>query len=557
MCNFAADFKHSLISKMDKLKKVLSFCKKYIFIILSFVFFYVALSFKRDLNLFSLLVFLNVLSIFVILNILSKLKYSFILFLALVIACTVDTFFAFYYKDYILFGILASILETNLNEAVGVSMTMFPIWMSVFAACFVLLFFAKKELKEVDFSIKKSLMSLGIYVVILVSYLFYSGYTSSNHIVYVNFVANSLGELTILSKRFSPLIYYTAFDLGSYYKEMNGYKQYKTTERSLPQGVTYDKEKQHLEKVYVIIGESSSSKYFSLFGFPKDTSPFLDSLKQASPENMIYYQGIAPAPLTREAIRLTLSFTTPLHLDYFNKYKSLVEIANDAGYESLWLSNQNRGGSHDTYIVMMANEANHCRFGIDIDEDFTLIEEMKPLQVEGKKQIFFLHTLGSHTPYPDGADRIDIEKFPGEGIDIQYIRTIHHVDRFIHKIYDIVQNDTVPATLFYYSDHGELIGRGHGFINDVTPEQNLIQFGVPIIAIGNEAAKDILKAETFKRYYDAETKAINTHNMVNIIAETIGYNLDNNFVEQSVNDGHYIYHVDAKCYYYKELVEQE
>lgn len=540
---------------MDIFKRILRSAKNYIFVILSFIVFYIALSF-RDLNLLSFLVLLNILSIFVILNILSKLKYSFILFLLVVIACTVDVFFAFYYKDYILFGILASILETNIDEAIGASVTMLPIWLSVFALCFILLFFAKKELKEIKFSIKRSLFSLGTYIIILISYLLYSTYTSSNHMLYVNFVANSLGELTILSKRYSPLIYYTFFDLGSYYKEMNGYKQYKINSRILPNGVTVNTKNTQLEKVYVVIGESSASKYFSLYGHPLKTTPFLDSLSLSEPDKILSYQGVAPAPLTREAIRLTLSFATPLHLDYFNKYKNIVELANDVGYESSWLSNQNRGGTHETYTIMIANEANFQNFRIDVNEDFTLLKEVQLLQKENKKQIFFLHTLGSHFAYRDRADSIDVEKFMGNYKEVEYIRSIHHVDRFLRQAYDLIRNDTVPAALFYYSDHGELIGRGHGFISNLTTEDNRAQFEVPIIAIRNEAAKKIVTDEVFKKYYDARIQAINTHNMINIISECIGYELEDDFIKHSVEDGQHIYHVDARNYLYKDLIKE-
>lgn len=537
---------------MDTLKKALSSAKKYIFVILTFVFFYVALFFK-DANLLSVFVLMNVLSVFLILNILSKLKYSFVLFLLLTIACTIDTFFAFYYKDNILFGILASVIETNTNEATGVSKALFPIWITVFIVNFILLFFAKKELKEIKLNVKSSLLLLVGYFTILISSFFIS--IHSNIKLYSEFDQNTFAPISSLAKERCPIIYYTLPDLGSYYIEMRGYKQYEATSRTLPNGIAFDEKKSQLQKVYFIIGESSSSKYFSLYDYPKKTTPFLDSLKQNKSENLIYYKGFSPAALTREAIRLTLTYASANHLEDFYEYKNIVELAKESGYETYWLSNQYRGGSYDTYIAMIAKHADYSRFEINSIEDFSLIEAMQPFLEDDKKQIFFLHTTGSHMPYWIGSDSLDIEYFPGKDNETQYLRTIHHVDRVLEKVANIVMNDSVPAALFYYSDHGEIIGKGHGFVNNVTPEEMLNQFSVPIISFMNDAAKEIVKDDTFKKYFDPEMQKISSQNMINIISETIGYNINDNFVKQSIENGRYIYHVDTKCYYYKDMLK--
>lgn len=537
---------------MSTAKKVQSFIKKYKFSLLSFIFFYIAL-FSKDANLLSLFTLANILSILLIVNIFSKLKYSFVLLLLLIIACTVDSFFAFYYKDHILFGILASILETNLFEATGMSKALLPIWLSIFAIIFILLFFAKKELKEVKLEIKKSLLILASYFIVLALSFAISIYADTKY--YSEARVNIFAPISELAKKRTPLLYYTLPDLASYYNEMREYKQYKTDVRILPEGVTFNNEKAKLEKVYIVLGESSSSKYFSLYGYNKNTTPFLDSLQQMNPSPLFAYKGLSPAALTREAVRLTLSYTAANHLDNFYKYKNIIELANDAAYETNWLSNQYRGGLYDTYIAMIAKDANYSRFEINPSEDFSLVKVMQELLKEDKKQFFVLHTTGSHMPYSNGADSLDIIKLPGKDIESQYIKTIHHVDRLLEKVYNIIINDTVPSALFYYSDHGEILGKGHGFVNNVSTEEMHDQFSVPIIAIMNNAAKDIVTKTTFDKFYDTEIQKISTQNIINIISESIGYNLGDNFVRQSIENGRYIYHVDTKCYYYKDLLE--
>lgn len=371
---------------MDRLKKALSSAKKYIFIILTFIFFYVALFFK-DANLLSVFVLLNVLSVFLILNILSKLKYSFVLFLLLTIACTIDTFFAFYYRDNILFGILASILETNPTEATGMSKALFSVWLIIFIVNFTLLFFSKKELKDVNLGIKRSLLLLAAYFIILASSFLFFIYSDMK--LYSEFDQNKFAPTSQLAKERCPIIYYVLPDLGSYYIEKMGYKQYEETTRTLPDGVTEDNEKPRLEKAYIIIGESSSSTYFSLYGYHQKTTPFLDSLKLHNSENFIYYNSLSPAALTREAIRLTLTYASPLQLDDFYKYHNIIELTKDKGYETFWISNQYKGGSYDTYIAMIASQADYSRFEIDPTEDFVLLDAMQPLIEEDKKTSIF------------------------------------------------------------------------------------------------------------------------------------------------------------------------
>lgn len=158
-------------------------------------------------------------------------------------------------------------------------------------------------------------------------------------------------------------------------------------------------------------------------------------------------------------------------------------------------------------------------------------------------------------PYWLGGDSIDAERFPGKDQETQYIQTIHHVDRLLKRTSDIVMNDSVPAALFYYSDHGEVIGKGHGFVNNITADETLSQFSVPLICIMNDAAKEIVTKEIFEKYYDPEMQSISAQNLINIISETIGYNVNDDFVEQSIENGRYIYHVDTKCYYYKDMLK--
>lgn len=135
---------------------------------------------------------------------------------------------------------------------------------------------------------------------------------------------------------------YSNFTTYLYYKvDYERSKRMLERPRTIPVGVELeDKSESLYEKVFFVMGESSTASHYSLYGYDRPTTPFLDSLSSIENSPLKYYDAVAPACITTNAIRQILSFANPLNMDDFYKYKWITELANDVGYETIWISNQ-------------------------------------------------------------------------------------------------------------------------------------------------------------------------------------------------------------------------
>ena len=94
-----------------------------------------------------------------------------------------------------------------------------------------------------------------------------------------------------------------------------------------------------IENVILIIGESERKQNMSLYGYSKKTTPYTD----LEAENMmIYDRAVSPAGITNLSVPLILSSIHPDEFRYrYDKLSyNIVNLANQAGYNSFWISTQ-------------------------------------------------------------------------------------------------------------------------------------------------------------------------------------------------------------------------
>jgi len=443
---------------------------------------------------------------------------------------------------------MASILETNLGESTSIlsEPKVLIIGLTVIAVISLLTIMSKKELKNSRLSIKKSVLILLFYLLIVIP-AYYTNRIIRDVAANEVFRINKLLTIQGLSSASIPLVYGDILTIMAYLNEMNKLNSYKETQRELPEGITVNKESVLPKKIYLLLGESSSRDYYSLYGYSQPTTPFLDSLYRAETSYLNFYDAIAPAPITRDALRIALSFASPVDEESFYKYKNIIELANDRGYETIWMSNQELIGIFDTYVGFISSCSHYSFFKNDLSkqrDDLDLIDVLKEKYDTEKKQFFVIHMQGSHMRYTDKIDDIDRKAIKDETTEGNYARTIHHTDRFIRSIYNVSQNDD-SSLIYYFSDHGELLGLGHGLIT-----KGSRQFDVPLITISN----NITNVDSIvSQYKDPESGMINNTSTTYILSEIMGYDVSEYLKQQSVQDGKYIYHVNSKTYLYKDF----
>jgi len=230
----------------------------------------------------------------------------------------------------------------------------------------------------------------------------------------------------------------------------------------------------------LIIGESVRRDHMSLYGYDRQTTPRLDALSRL----IFFTNAISPATQTQSSLRAVLSPADSKNMDIFYKTRSIVSLANEAGYDTYWISNQGRYGKHDTEVTTIALEARHQVFlNTETDTkslDERLIHPVKRCLSDLRKGKFVVvHMLGSHANYEErypprfrlfaGSLKVfDRGKDVSKKIS-QYDNSIAYSDFVISEIIRSVKDLHRTACVIYVSDHGECLdddhdGRfGHGF----------------------------------------------------------------------------------------------
>lgn len=221
--------------------------------------------------------------------------------------------------------------------------------------------------------------------------------------------------------------------------------------------------------IVMIIGESFSKSHSSLYGYNKNTNPYLQTLVADS--CLFIYQNIqSPATNTIPCFQAIMSTYKPEFKDSIPWYKctTLPEILLCSNYYTHWISNQSKIGLFDTVIGRYADLCNQNFFvgnkyagmgRTNLDEE--LIPLIKPLLQDTKSNNFyFIHLMGSHSNFKNRYPQT-FEKFKAEDYKnhpnhqrenlATYDNSILYNDSIVYEIIRLFQDKETIA--FYFSDH--------------------------------------------------------------------------------------------------------
>ncbi|WP_449432917.1 phosphoethanolamine transferase [Pseudomonas putida] len=233
-----------------------------------------------------------------------------------------------------------------------------------------------------------------------------------------------------------------------------------------------------IETLVFVIGESSRPHNWSLYGYPKKTTPNLD--RKAG---IFKFRGMCTtAPYTSTAVPSLLSLEDIKNWHLIASRQSLVGIYRAAGYQTFWLSSQ-EVDSFGGIIPHIAAEA-HKRLYFERSYDGALLSDYEKIIREGgpQKQAIFIHIKGSHFEYsrrfPTGF--ATFKPLTGDAKDriiADYDNSILYTDWLLGAIIDQLQASNRKSLLVYSSDHGEnlmddsrgLLGHGMGNEYDLSP----------------------------------------------------------------------------------------
>ena len=231
--------------------------------------------------------------------------------------------------------------------------------------------------------------------------------------------------------------------------------------------------------VYVlVIGESQNKMHMSAYGYDRETTPWLDAMKDDG--HTVFFRD-ARSCHTHTVPVLSYALTAKNQYDSreLTKAVTLIETAKAAGYETIWLSNQVRYGAWDTPTSAIASEADKQEWlNTHVGEttettayDGALVDRLANIKPE-RKTLIVIHLMGNRGSYRDRYPK-DATVFDGDSPVDLYDNSIRYNDSVVQHIYETAKAMPDFQGLVYCADHADDVDRNLGhdashFTQDMT-----------------------------------------------------------------------------------------
>ena len=249
----------------------------------------------------------------------------------------------------------------------------------------------------------------------------------------------------------------------------------------------------------LVIGESTNRQRMSLYGYPRETTPELDKLKD---QLAVFDNVITPRPYTIEALQQVLTFADEENPDLYLSTPSLVSMMKQAGYKTFWITNQQTMTKRNTMLTTFSEQAdeqvylnnnrnqNAAQYDGDVIEPFN-----KALADAAPRKLIVVHLLGTHMSYqyryPSSFDKFKDRKGVPVGVRDDQVPTYNSYDNAVlyndfvvsSLIKDYAKSDP-NGFLLYLSDHGEDVfdSPGHSTLGRNESKPTAPMYTIPFMA---------------------------------------------------------------------------
>jgi len=229
------------------------------------------------------------------------------------------------------------------------------------------------------------------------------------------------------------------------------------------------------QAIVLVIGESARADRWAINGYARPTSPQLSTTA-----NLVSFRDVVSiATATRLSVPIIVTRKPAERVESVAFAEpSVVSLFKEAGFHTVWLSNQAAVGQYDTPISVYAKEADELSFlNPSSYEARTTFDEvlLRPLQNALMRQdpavFIVVHVLGSHfnyrQRYPDQFDRFQPSPAPKDPVSLHdpywkdalnnaYDNSILYSDHILAEVINALKaSGRERALMLYVSDHGE------------------------------------------------------------------------------------------------------
>lgn len=217
--------------------------------------------------------------------------------------------------------------------------------------------------------------------------------------------------------------------------------------------------------VYVlVIGESQNRAHMQAYNYHRATTPWLDSMK--NDKNMLLFtKAYSCHTHTVPTLLYALTAKNQYNNIAVKNAVSVLEVAEAAGFETVWLSNQVKYSAWDTPVTSIASEANQQKWinstlGESTNTDYfdgKLIEELEKIKITDK-MLIVMHLMGNYGSYEQRYPKA-FEKYDGKNTIDKYDNSIIYNDYVMSQVYKRARKIPNFKGLVYCSDHADAIDK--------------------------------------------------------------------------------------------------
>ncbi len=224
-----------------------------------------------------------------------------------------------------------------------------------------------------------------------------------------------------------------------------------------------------INRIVVIIGESFSREFSSLYGYDRVTNPSLASLEKDG-ELFTFETVCSPANHTIPSFKQMMSsYGGDDNLFRWEECLTIFDVARAADYHCTWVSNQSRKGVYDNVVTRYAELSDttlwvgsaYGLFYEGYDELVLPVVDSISSVCHRGKELLFVHLMGSHedfeSRYPQQwgcFSESDYSAFPEHQRRkrMAYDNSILYNDNVVFSLMRMFSDD--DAVCLYLSDHG-------------------------------------------------------------------------------------------------------
>ncbi len=251
--------------------------------------------------------------------------------------------------------------------------------------------------------------------------------------------------------------------------------------------------------VVLVLGESARGDHFSINGYEKETTPFIQQRK-----NLVNFKNTSSCGVwTRISVPCILTRATEGDKSAIYSETSLISLFRSLGFKTFWLGTQN---AIDHPLIDIIHEADtfnlleNKQFLDNTVKDEELLPLMdKALEDQSSPTLIILHTFGSHwqysSRYPEAFEKfkptcaMTLSRHYDTATQISEIKDCSSNNEALVNSYDnsILYTDYIldqvmhrlegkNALMMYTSDHGESLGEGGRFLHgyETAPENHIV-----------------------------------------------------------------------------------